>query len=94
MTQNDLKDKIQSFVGTRSAGMHMVKEVIKLIVKYTGEVCSDDVRFYVKSFDPSPAVIGTAFRQLVKEGTITKCGTKPTDIKSSKGRDIAVFKSS
>ena len=93
MTKSDLKDRVKSLVGTRPAGMHTIKEVIKLVVKYTGQVCSDDVRFYVKKFDPSPAVIGTAFRHLVKDGVIKKTGTKPTDIKSSKGRDIAVFQS-
>lgn len=91
MATNELKKRIKTLVGNVPADIWTVKTVIKLILQYTGQVSSDDVRFYIKEFRPSPAIVGTAFRQLVNDGVLKKTGTKKTDIKSSKGRDIAVF---
>lgn len=88
---SELKDEVFKVVGNGSANIHAVKEIIKIILRYTGEVSSDDVRFYVNNFDPSTMVIGSAFRALVSEGFLQKRGYKKTDLKSSKGRDIAVY---
>lgn len=88
---SELKDEVRKAVGDKPANIHTVKEVIKIILRYTGEVSSDDVRFYVNEFDPSTMVIGSAFRALVGDGIIQKSGHKKTDLKSSKGRDIAVY---
>ena len=70
---------------------HITKEVIKLILMHTGKVSSDDVRFYVSKFDPSAAVIGMAFKALVEEGVLAKKDRQPTDVKSSKSREIIVY---
>lgn len=88
---SELKDEVRKAVGSIPANIHTVKEVIKIILRYTGEVSSDDVRFYVSQFDPSTMVIGNAFRTLVSDGILKKKGFKKTDLKSSKGRDIAVY---
>lgn len=88
---SELKDEVRKAVGNRPASSYVVKEVIKIILRYTGEVSSDDVRFYVSEFDPSTMVIGTAFKALVNDGILKKKGFKKTDLKSSKGRDIAVY---
>jgi hypothetical protein len=87
----ELKDQIASLVGSAPADTWVVKQVIRKIVQHTGQVTSDDVRFYVKEFKPSSMVVGSAFRQLVQDGFLEKKGTKKTDIRSSKGRDIAVY---
>ena len=88
---SELKDEVKKLVGNEPANVHTVKEVIKVVLRYTGEVSSDDVRFYVKRFDPSTMIIGNAFRSLVSDGVLAKKGTKKTDLKSSKSRDIAVY---
>ena len=87
----ELKDQIMNLVGSAPADAWVVKEVIRKIVQNIGKVTSDDVRFYVKEFKPSSMVIGAAFRQLVQEGFLEKNGTKKTNVRSSKGRDIAVY---
>lgn len=88
----ELKKRIAELTRGVPANFLMVKEAIKLILKYTGEVSSDDVRFYIKEFTPSSAIVGSAFMALVQEGFVEKQGRKPTDLKSSKGREIAVYK--
>ena len=88
---SELKDEVKKLVGNEPANVHTVKEVIKAVLRYTGEVSSDDVRFYVNKFDPSTMVIGNAFRSLISDGVLSKKGTKKTDLKSSKSRDIAVY---
>ena len=91
MEKTELKDRMSALVGKAPADIWTVKQAIKLILQYTGEVSSDDIRFYIKKFNPSSAIVGTAFRQLVKDGTLSRSGTKKTELKSSKGRDIAVY---
>lgn len=88
----ELRERVREIIGDKPADIYKIKKVILLVLQYTKEVSSDDVRFYVKSFKPSSQVIGTAFKTLVEEGVIVKKGTKKTDVKSSKGRDIAVYK--
>ena len=88
---SELRDEVRRTVGSEPADVHTVKKVIKIILQYTGEVSSDDVRFYVSRFHPSTMVIGNAFRALVADGILQKKGFKKTDLKTSKGRDIAVY---
>lgn len=88
----ELKERVKEIVKDKPANIYKIKKIIMLILQYTKEVSSDDVRFYVKTFDPSTLVIGTAFKLLVEEGVIVKKGTKKSDIRTSKGRDIAVYK--
>lgn len=88
---SELRDEVRKIVGDGPANVHTVKEVIKIVLQHTGEVSSDDVRFYVNRFDPSTMIIGNAFRSLVASGVLEKKGTKKTDLKSSKSRDIAVY---
>lgn len=88
---SELKKQVKELVGDKPANFHTTKEVIKLIVMHTEEVSSDDVRFYVDRFEPSTAVIGMAFKSLVEEGKLVKGGRKPTDLKSSKSREIVVY---
>lgn len=87
----ELKAEVTKLVGENPANVYVVKDVIKLILQHTGEVSSDDVRFYVDKFDPSTMIIGNAFKSLVDDGILVKKGTKKTDLKSSKSRDIAVY---
>ena len=87
----ELKDQIKALVGSAPADVWVVKHVIRKIVENIGEVTSDDVRFYVKEFKPSSMIVGSAFQQLVKDGFLEKRGTKKTDVRSSRGRDIAVY---
>jgi hypothetical protein len=88
---SELRDEVRRVVGDEPADVNIVKSVIKLILQYTGEVSSDDVRFYISRFNPSTMIIGNAFRSLVANGILEKNGTKKTDLKSSKSRDIAVY---
>lgn len=87
----ELKTQVYDIIGDKPADTWKVKEVIRKIIEHTSTATSDDVRFYVKKFTPSNMIIGAAFQQLVQEGFLKKQGTKKTDVKSSKGRDIAVY---
>lgn len=86
-----LSKQIRELLNDKPAKLGQVKEIIKLILMHTGEVTSDDVRFFVDEFDPSSMIVGTAFRQLIQEGAIRKDGNRKTDLKTSKGRNIAVY---
>lgn len=91
MKRSELKRRVIQTVDGRAADFHLTKKVIKLILQYTGEVSSDDVRFYVKEFSPSRAVIGKVFQTLVHDKEIVRSGDKPSDIKTSHGRRVAVY---
>lgn len=86
-----LKSEIQNLVGEAPADCWITKKVIQKILRYTGEVSSDDVRFYVKAFRPSTKVIGMAFNQLIEAGEIREKGSKKTEIKEGKGRKIPIY---
>lgn len=86
-----LKEQVSKLLNGKPANFHVTKEVAKLIVMHTGTVSTDDIRFYVEKFDPSPAIIGAALKSLVEEGVLVKKERKPTDRKSSKSREIVVY---
>lgn len=91
MQARELKERVRELVGEEPADFYKVKAAILLVLKYTNEVSSDDIRFYIKEFKPSSAIVGSAFQSLVKDEKIRKKGYKQTDVKTSKGRDIAVY---
>ena len=88
----ELKQRIRELVGDQPADIYKLKKVILLILQYTKEVSSDDVRFYVKSYKPSSMVVGTAFKALVQEGVIVKKGTKKSEVQTTHSREISVYK--
>lgn len=87
----ELKKLVKKAVGSKPATHHTVMEVAKLIAMHKGRVTSDDVRFYITRFDPSAAVVGSALKALVTKGTLRKSGYVQTEVKTSKGRQIAEY---
>lgn len=89
----ELKRQIEAETKGEPASTWTVKSIIKLILMHKHEVSSDDVRFYVSKFTPSPNVVGSAFQALFKEGVLKKKGTQRSASPSAKGRTITIYES-
>ena len=88
---SELKTEIAGILKGKPANVYTVKDVVKAIVRNTGTVSSDDVRFYVDEFEPSSQVIGAVFQNLVQAGFLEKVDDRKSTVPSSHGRSISVF---
>jgi hypothetical protein len=88
----ELKNEVLRLIGDKPPTCDTVQLVIELILQNTGEVSSDDVRFYIKEFEKSRKVIGAAIKELIRKGKLEEVEMRRTDVGSSHGRKIAVYR--